>query len=92
MPDESQAMLSEDNEEVTQPFLLQMVPNILYSCEVNQKEWRIFTEGKNHSQWKANMSSLQHLKTTTAAAAATSINFSLLIQVSMATLTPHFTF
>lgn len=66
-----------------------MMPNTLYSCEVNQEEWKIFLEGKNYSQWKANLSSLQHLKTT-AAAAATGINVSLHMQVSMATRTPHF--
>lgn len=77
-------MLFGDNEEVVQPFPLQMVPNTLYSCAASREEWTIFTEGKNHGQWKANLSALQHLKTTTAA--STGINISLLIQVS---ITPH---
>lgn len=83
-------MLSGDNEEVTQPFPLQIVPNPLYSCQMNWEERRIVMVEKNRSQWKANLSSLQHLKTTTAA--ATGINISGHIQVSMAALAPHFTF
>lgn len=74
-------MLSGDNEEVAQPFPLQMVPNTLYSRGGKSGRitdvYSLTVEGKS-------VKALQHLETET----ATAINISLFIQASVVTFTP----